>query len=707
MTTDDREATTHNELSGSVVGGVVQADAVHGGVHFYNNPVRQPVPRQLLGAPAHFTDRTSELAELHSIAAQDGRALVVLHGPGGVGKTALALHWAHQTGDRFTDGQLYVDLAGFSGGDPVPPAEALGLFLRGLGTPPGQVPAELDEQASLYRSLTADRKLLVLLDNAVAVAQVLPLLPGSRHSAVLVTSRNRLSGLVAEGARLVEVGPLAESSAVRLLSHAVGGTRITREHVPARELVGMCGGLPIALRVAAARLAARPRWSVQRVVAELTDEQDRLSALSASSELSVRTTFDLSYRTLRPDAAALYRRLAQHPGPDFGPAVANSVLDGPSGRAPDLLDELVQDSLVEETVQDRYRFHDLLRLHARDQADAGEAAEAVRRILEWYLAAARVADLVITPHRRRLPYEFRGTPPELPRLVDRDAALSWLETERANLIAGGRAALDRGWPDLAWQLSDVMWPLLLHHKHYRDRLGINDCGIVAARRLGDLVAEADMLKRQGQALTTLGRFAEAEEHLTASAARATTASDRRGAADAQEALALLHLDQDQPARALVELRDLVQVNRELAADRSLGLSLIHLGTTLARTGQPAAGLAALREAASLFDGLAEPDPYNRARVDLAQAKVHHYARNGVEADRVAESALAAMVGLGSDRGAAEAHELLAESANERGDAARAAAHWRHALRLLTKLRSTRVELVSVRLAGVEPSTRLG
>ncbi|MEU7529712.1 NB-ARC domain-containing protein [Saccharothrix sp. NPDC042600] len=691
-----REAELRNELSGSVVGGVVQAGVVHGDVHFHHAP-GPPVPRQLPAAPAHFTDRDDELSALDAMSAASARMLAVLCGPGGVGKTALAVHWAYRDLERFPDGQLYVDLGGFGGDEPVAPEEALGLFLRGLGVPPERVPAGPVEQTALYRSLTADRRLLVVLDNAFSVAQVRPLLPASRRSAVLVTSRSRLAGLVAEGARLLDVGPLGVASAVKLLDLAVGGTRVAHEDAPARQLAVLCGGLPIALRVAAARLVARPRWSVGRVADELRDERERLQMLSVSPDLSVRTTFDLSYRALRPTAAALYRRLSLHPGQDFGPAVAVSVLDD---AEPAALDELVQGSLLEEVNEDRFRFHDLVRLHARDQAGADERASALRRIAEWYLAAARVADLAVTPHRDRLPYRFTAEPARLPAL-DRTTGLDWLERERANLIAAGRVALDRGWPDLAWQLADVVWPLLLHHKHYRDRFEINERGIRAAREWGVPVAEAVMLRRQGMAHQAVGEFAEARRHYAASAERASAAGDLRGSADAREALALLHLDRGEVREALAQFEELVRTNRELGADRSLGLTLIHLGTVLGRVGRPARGLAALREAADLLDGLAEPDPYNRARVTVAEARLHQVAGDSARATELGTRALAVMRDLGSDRGAAEAHEVLAEAA---GDPRRAAEHWRHALDLLTRLGSRRAAEVSDRLRAVEPST---
>ncbi|MEV0677959.1 tetratricopeptide repeat protein [Actinosynnema sp. NPDC050436] len=684
-----------NELSGPVTGGAVQAREVHGGVHFHHVPTSAPVPRQLPAAPAHFTGRTAELSELDSLQEQGGRTLAVLSGPGGVGKTALALHWSYLHGARFPDGQLYVDLAGFSGEEPVDPGEALGLFLRGLGVPPEQVPAGLTEQAALYRSLTAQRAVLVLLDNALSAAQVRPLLPTSPAGAVLVTSRSRLAGLIVEGARLLDVGPLGMTSAVRLLDLAVGGTRVRREDLPARTLATMCGGLPIALRIAAARLVTRPRWSVERVVAEMDDERGRLTVLSALPELSVRSTFDLSYRALGPTAAALYRRLAGHPGRDFGPSVAGSVLDHASV---DALDELIEGSLVEEVHEDRYRFHDLVRLHARDQAEPAEHAQAARRMSEWYLAAAQVADSAVTPYRDRIPYRFSVQPVNLPTL-GRAEALDWLEVERANLIAAGRVALDHDWPDLAWQLADVMWPLLLHHKHYRDRAEINDRGTTAARRWGNRVAEAVMLRRQGLACTTMGRLEEAERHLAASIECATEAGDRRGAADALELLALVQLDQGRLPEAVARLTGLVRTNRELGAPRNQGLTLIHLGTALGRTGRTAEGLAALREAEALFDGLPDPDPYNRARVTVATARLHQRSGDSAEATRLGERALAEMLELGSAPGAAEAHEVLAEAAV---DPQRAGEHWRRALDLLLKLGSPRAGRVSARLRGVEP-----
>lgn len=694
-------AGVHNDMSGSVQGGAVQAEAIHGGIHFHSDATTVPVPRQLLPAPAHFTDRASDLAELDTMLVPGERMLAVLTGPGGIGKTALAIQWAHKVHDRFPDGQIYVDLGGFSGETPMSSEEALGLFLRSLGVAPQRVPADLAEQAALYRSLTAGKSLLVLLDNARVATQVRPLLPNSSSSAVVVTSRTRLTDLVVDGGRLLDIRPLAASSAVTLLAKTLGGNRIAEEQDCAAALVDLCGGLPIAVRVAAARLAARPKWSVGRVVSELADEQLRLATLSPSQELSVQTTFDLSYRALDERTAVVYRRLALHPGQTFGPAVAASLLGQGLAEARRLVEELVDSSLLEEVAEDRYRFHDLLKLHARQQADRQDHQEdrdsALRHVLEWYLAGAMVADKIVTPHRRRLDYAFRANPTEQLRFADRDEALSWLELERGNLIAAGQVSLAHGWPDLAWHLSDVMWPLLLHRKHYHDRVDIDLRGVEAARRWGNAFAEADMLKRLGRVCTTLGRYREAEEHLRSSVAVAAASGDQRGVADAREGLALLYADTDRVAEAAAEFTELVELNRALSADRSLALSLIHLGTALSRIGRNAEALAHLSESEIIFNRLPEPDPYNSARVLVAQAWAHCRAQDFERAGEVAEEALGMMRDVGSHDGLAHAHEVIAEVARHRGDTADAVHHLQEAVRLLTSLGSSRARAVFDRL----------
>ncbi|MEV6608373.1 NB-ARC domain-containing protein [Kutzneria sp. NPDC051319] len=268
-----------------------------------HEPIRSDrPPRQLLPPPVHFTGRRTELAALDDMLAEaqagEYPLVVVLTGPGGVGKTALALHWAHAMRKRFPDGELHADLAGFGGSDPVAPREVLGAFLRTLHVDTA-IPAGLSELASRFRSVTADQRLLVFLDDAFTAAQVRLALPASPGCAVIVTSRHRLTGLAADGARILEVEPLTPATAVRLLARTVGDDRVDRQPDEAQSLVNLCGGLPIAVRVAAARLATRPKWSVARVVTELSDEGRRLDALSAPGQVSVLASFDLSYRRCR------------------------------------------------------------------------------------------------------------------------------------------------------------------------------------------------------------------------------------------------------------------------------------------------------------------------------------------------------------------------------------------------------------------------
>ncbi|MBB5895671.1 ATP-binding protein [Kutzneria kofuensis] len=660
---------------------------------------RPPLPRQLLPAPVHFTGRRAELAALDDmlIEAQAGEypLVVVLTGQGGVGKTALALQWAHARRNRFPDGELHADLAGFGGSDPVPPSEILGAFLRTLGVDPQRMPVGLSEQAALFRSVTADRKLLVFLDDAFSAAQVRLALPASPGCAVVVTSRHRLTGLAADGARILEVEPLTSAAAVRLLARTVGDDRVDRQPDQAQSLVDLCGGLPIAVRVAAARLASRPKWSVARVVTELSDERRRLDALSAPGQVSVLASFDLSYRALSDAEATLYRRQGLQPGAEFGVGPACAVLTGADPAvARKLLGELVEVSMVEEVGEDRFRLHDLLRLHAREQCvrhdGDDERAAALRAVVEWYLAAAGRADRLVSPSRRRLPYAFAAEPVELPEFAGRDEALDWLDGERVNLIAAGRAAMEQGWAELAWQLSDVMWPLLLYRKHYLDRLEIDRRGVAAARTWGNVFAEADMLKRLGRVCAILGRRDEAEQCFRLSMDCARSIDDDRGVADAQEGLALLHLESGQPEPAIDEFRSLAATNRRLGAARSLGLTLINLGTALSAAGRHREALDVLAEAPAVFAGLDVADPYNEARVLVARGRAAAGAGDTDMARETATRALSELAALGSPAGVAESHEVLADIARRCGDVADAVEHLRAAVEIFTTLRSWRL-----------------
>ncbi|GAA0619515.1 tetratricopeptide repeat protein [Kutzneria viridogrisea] len=693
----------HNSFSGEGVGAVVQAGVVHGDIHVHSPRAHPqvPVPRQLLAPSPRFTGRQAEIRALNAARASSARTgsrcTVVLNGPGGIGKTALALHWAHQVREEFPDGQLHVDLAGFGVDRPVLPTQALGMFLRALGVPPGEVPVELPELAALYRSRTAGRSLLVLLDNALSAAQVRLLLPSSPTSLALVTSRNRLASMVVDGASLLDLGPLEPTGALRLLTSTIGEQRVTAQPEQAQRLVQLCGGLPIAMCVAAARLAAHPRWSVRRAVEELTDEHSRVSNLSRSAELSVTTTLDLSYRALPARTARLYRQLALHPGRTFGAEVVGAL----DAEADPVLEELVEGNLIEEIGEDRYRFHDLLQLYARQQAgqDGDEERDgALRAVLEWYLAKAREADLAVTPHRRRLAYAPRAHTAEVSGFADREAALTWLELERVNLVAASRSALVRQWAELAWQLCDVLWPLFLHHKHYSDRAEVDQRGVDAARAWGNAFAEADMLKRLGRVCTVLGRYAEAEDHFRAAAALAGEIGDERGVADAREGMALLYRDRGDLASAIELFRELAARNRELGAQRSLGLVLINLGAALCRTDRTGQALPLLAEAGDLLGALTPPDRYNQARAAIVRGRACLSVGEAELAENTARSALAAMRELDSVHGQAEAHEVLAEVARQRGDHATAAHHLRHALDLLSSIHSPQEDAARARLA---------
>lgn len=696
---------TSNEQSGNVSGSSVQAGVIHGGVHFGGAPVeRPPVPRQLPAPSPNFINRTNELSALDGHLAERGNLVAVLFGPGGVGKSALARQWAHGRLDRFVDGQLYADLRGFSDTEPLDPGVVLSAFLRALGVAPDRIPPHLAEQVTLYRTVTANSSLLVILDDAYSAAQVRTLLPASTSAVVVVTSRRRLTGLLPDGARLVEVGPLPAPEAVELLGRAVGRERILREAAPAEELAGICGGLPIALVVAAARLASRPKLTVRRMVDELADEAQRLTRLSVVEGLSIRTTFQFSYQALTPEASVLYRRLALHPGAEFGMDLI-SVVAGAGGadgaRVGTVVGELLDANLVEEVTEDRFRYHDLLRLYAREMSEQDDPPDArlaaVRMMLEFYLAAARRADRVVTPYRRRLPYVYQQAMDGPPEFSDRAAALGWLDRERSNLLEAGRVAFDLGLHELTWQLSDVAWPLLLYFKGYQERLEIDERGVRAARAWGNIWAEAVMLKRLGRACSRVGAHDAAERHGRAAVDRYRQVGDIQGVIDAEEGLATLYADTGREDQAAEAYARVLAGRRTLPNARSVGLSCLNLGMLRTRTGRPADALPLLVEAGQIFAELSEVDPYNAARVLIGLADAYLGAGDLAAAEESATEAGRRMAELGTDSERAEAVFLLGRIAQRRGDDEAARQHYREAAAIFAARAAPRLPDVLRRL----------
>jgi len=432
------------------------------------------VPRGLPAPAGHFAGRAHELAALTRLLGQgdSGQHTTVvisaIGGTAGVGKTALALRWAHQVADRFPDGQLYVNLRGFDPAlPPMPAAEAIRLALDALEVPAERIPASLDAQAGLYRSVLAGKKVLIVADNAADAAQVRPLLPGSPGCLVVVTSRSQLAGLVAiDGAVPLPLDVLTSAEARDLLARILGEARVAAEPGAAGQLVEVCGCLPLALAITAARAAIRPELALAAVAAELADAAGRLDALQADGDpcASVRAALASSYRHLSADAARMLRLLGLHPGPDISLLAAASLAGVPDRQTARQLAELADASLVSREGADRYALHDLVRLYAAElvqRVDGGAEREAAtNRMLDHYLHTGHAAAVLLRPGR--IPIVMAplcpGTTPEHPD--DGRAAESWYEAEHQVLVAVARHAFAavqdaRAW-SIAWTLDDYL-----------------------------------------------------------------------------------------------------------------------------------------------------------------------------------------------------------------------------------------------------------
>ncbi|RSD13995.1 AfsR/SARP family transcriptional regulator [Amycolatopsis eburnea] len=478
------------------------------------------LPRDVRG----FAGRTEQLAQLdRQLAARAGAYasdVWIVHGIPGVGKTALALHWAHRVRERFPDGQLYVNLRGFDADrEPMEPAVALAQLLRALGADPRRIPEEVDAQAGLYRSLLADRQVLLVLDNARDAEQVLPLLPPT--GTVLITSRHRLGRLVAEfGAFSLGLGALTESDSRALLGGVLGEGRVAAEPAAAGELAELCGHLPLALRIAAANIATGPDTTVAAMAADLA-KGDRLKQLvvDGSDESAVTRAFAVSYEALAPELRRLFRLLGLASCPDFTARGAAALTGDPVDAVTRQLRLLAAAHLVEQHVAGRYRLHDLLRAYALRQAGAHEApaarARAWRRFVELYLSGADAAERIFgRRHDPRLPREPAVVPANPISFADSAEAAAWLDAEHENLCAVVTQAVTDGPYPIAWYLADAVRSAFYHRGRRVEWVDIATTVLAAARRLDVPAVEAVTAQSIGLAFVHRERHEQAVEWMT-------------------------------------------------------------------------------------------------------------------------------------------------------------------------------------------------
>jgi DNA-binding SARP family transcriptional activator len=588
--------------------------------------------RQLPPAIRQFVGRAQELAALAALGnpASSGHAAVicVISGAAGVGKTALAVHWAHQAADRFPDGQLHVNLHGFAPDRrPVTPAEAMRGFLDALGVVPARIPTDFDAQAALYRALVTGRRILIVLDNARDADQVRPLLPASPAAVVLVTSRNQLTGLsVMDGAHIVPIDLLTSAEARQLLAVRIGAARIAVEPEAVRRIITASGRLPIALAIVAARAEANPQFTLVDVARELDLARGSLDAFDGGDpSADVTAVFSWSYATLSPPAARLFGLIGLHPGPDLSAPAAASLAGLTAAQVRPLLAELTRINLITEHTAGRYTLHDLLRAYATHLARTTDPdqppAAAVRRMLDHYLHSAYAADRQLDEGRDAitLPVADPGVSVEHPR--DHRHALDWLRAEHRVLLATIDLAAAAGLDGHAWRLAWTLWTYLDWQGHWHEHVAVARTAVGAAARLADPDARGLAHRQYARACTRLGRFDDAHAQYSRALALYVSVGDLAGQANTHNNIAILWERQGEPARGLDHARQAFELFR--AAGHLIGQAkaLNNTGWFQAQLGNYPLALDACREALDLHVELG--NPYGQAGTLDSLGYIHH------------------------------------------------------------------------------------
>ncbi|GLZ34309.1 hypothetical protein Lesp02_64960 [Lentzea sp. NBRC 105346] len=561
------------------------------------------VPRQLPSSISQFVGRSEQLRELDAMLTSSDGTMVIsaLGGTPGIGKTALAVHWAHRVADRFPDGQLYVNLRGFDpSGAPKTPEEAIRGFLDAFKVPRERIPHSADQQAALYRELMAGKRVLLILDNARDADQVLPLLPAGSGCSVVVTSRDTLTELTEKhSARRLVLDVLGEEDAAALLARHLGRERVDVEPDALAELIDRCARLPLALTIAAAT-AAHSSFALSGLSEELRDEQARLDALDTGDPLTdVRTVFSWSYQQLSPPAARVFRLLGEHRGPDISLNAAASLCGSSRMETAALIDELVRSALLSQTAPGRYAFHDLLRVYALGLPDEGRHA-ATHRVLDHYLHSAYAAESLFNPNRFfiELKPAEEGVRPE--EFTDADHARAWFAIERPVLTAAVTHAADVRADTQAWQLSWAVASFLDRSGYWQDWARIQPDVTAAAERLGDLDAQARSALIACHAYARLGSFPKARIHAASALDAYQRLNDLELEAGAHSTLGWLYEQEDRFDAALVHSNKAAQLYRATGNKQGEAKALNAMGWDHAQLGCYEESIICCEQAVELF-----------------------------------------------------------------------------------------------------------
>lgn len=676
------------------------------------------VPRGLPGAIRHFTGREHELRALTGLLdrTHDKAGTVVISAIGGIagiGKTALAVHWAHQVSGEFPDGQLYANLRGFDpSGLPVAAEAVICDFLGALGVPPARIPASAEAQAALYRTVLASRRVLIVLDNARDADQVRLLLPGSSGCFVLVTSRARLAGLAAsEGANLLTLDLPGVSEARELLSRRLGAGPVAAEPEAVDELIRLCARLPLGLGIVAARAAAIPGARLAALAAELADAAGRLDVLDAEDPASgTRAAFSWSCRGLSAAAARFFGLLGFHPGPDISAAAAASLAGLPGPAARSALSELAQAGLITQHVPGRFAMHDLVRLYAAEQAEASSAAAkaggdgaeepgaAFSRLLDHYLRTGYAAARALNRHRAPItvPTAQPGVVPE--EITEYNQAVTWFEAERQALEAAVAAAVAAGSDRYAWQIAWTLVDFLDWRGYWHSHIVIQDIALAAVQRLGESAGEASVHRGLSRAYAQIGRLSEACDHLRQSLAIYRQLADLAGQGHAHMGLAVVMEQQGRIPESLRHGQHALELYRSGGDQQGEAAALNAIGWCHALLTQYEQASRHSAQALALYQALG--DQTGAAYTWDTLGYIHHHLGEYTSAEACYRSAIGLFRDLGIVYSTADTLSHLGDTYRETGDIEAARNTWQQSLTILRDLDHAGAADVQAKLTGL-------